>query len=667
MTVGLFLHSVHTVAPLKLAIAVLLPALATVPVGVLAARSALGPQAGAFAWMVGPAWGYVLTSLTALALWLAGFRGTWILIVAPLIALAPAWALRALRANVTLPRFSRRDVIALSVALMLVPAVCGRPFARVGERTEHGENWRAYFTADTVWAIAVTAEVSKGETPPRNMFRYGEPLHYYWLAHLIPAIEHRAIKTVDVRQILLINALLAALAFVAFLYASVRCFVPSPAIACFATIAAVMCHSFEGVQQLWTLWQQGAPLDLVRYANIDGVTRWAFNGMPIDGLQRLLLYQPQHQLGYVLGWSALIVIMTSKDALRPRVTALIGTLLAMSFLVSTFSALMLTVVAAIALGLMVVQRRAWLMGAQCAITGALPLLAAVMLAEYLQYVEHGGSLVTVGINRVALTHWPAVVFLNFGASLVAATAAVVFAWRARELGRFAIVWIAIATAWFFYFCVDVRDHQDVYVGWRAGHMLFIAFAPLTGYAWQRVYESGRAVRIGGVLVGACVMLASLPTSLVDLYNTQDTNNTIQGPGFHWTLRLSPGEVEALSWIRTWTPPNAIVQVEPFVRDRETWAYLPAFAERRMAAGLPISMIPLREYEHASTRIRDLYATTRAQDTHNRATHLLIDYLVIAPPERAKYPTLEASLDAAPELFRRVFHNAEVSVYEVRDR
>jgi hypothetical protein len=667
MAAALFLQAVHAVAPLKLAIAILLPALATVPVGVLAARSALGPEARGFAWLVGPAWGYVLTALVALGLWMAGFRGAWILIVAPLIALVPAWGLRALQTPIALPRFSRRDVIALSVALMLVPAVCGRPFARVGERTEAGENWRAYFTADTVWAMAVTAEVAKGDTPPRNMFRYGEPLHYYWLAHLIPAIEHRAIKTVDVRQILLINALLAALAFVAFLYAFVRCFVPSAAIACFATIAAVMCHSFEGAQQLWELWHQGMPLDLVRYANIDGVTRWAFHGMPIDGLQRLLLYQPQHQLGYALGWSALIVIMTSKDALRPRVTALVGTLLAMSFLVSTFSALMLTVVAGIALGLMMVKRRAWMMGIQCALTAAVPLVAAVMLAETLQYIEHGGSLVTVGINGVALTHWPTVVLLNFGASLVAAAAALVFAWRARELSRFALVWIAIGTAWFFYFCVDVRDHQDVYVGWRAGHMLFIAFAPLTAYAWQRVYESGRAVRIAGLLVGASVMLASLPTSLVDLYNTQDTTNTIQGPGFHWTLRLSPGEVEALSWIRTWTPPTSIVQVEPFVRDRETWAWLPAFAERRMAAGLPISMIPLKEYEHASKRIRDLYQTTRAQDTHNRARHLLIDYLVIAPPERAQYPMLEASLDQAPDLFRRVFHNDAVSVYEVQDR
>jgi hypothetical protein len=678
MTIALVLYAIHVVAPLRLAIPVLLPALATLPVGVLAARSALGPQARGFAWLIGPTWGYALTALVALGLWSAGARGAWMLVAAPLIALAPAWGFRAFRSPIVrstfahpafaLPSFGRRDVIALSIALMLVPAVCGRPFAHVGERTPEGEErWRAYFTADMVWSMAVAAEVAKGEMPPRNMFRNGEALHYYWLAHLIPAIEHRALKTVDLRQILLINALLSALAFVAFLYAFVRCFLASTAIACGATIAAVLCHSFEGVQQLASLWFAGAPLDLVRYTNIDGVTRWTLHGMPIDGLQRLLLYQPQHQLGYAIGWSALIVIMAATDALRPRIAALAGTLLAMSFLISTFSGLMLTAAACVALGLAVVRRRAWRPALACAVAAGVPLALALVLSEALRYVEHGGALVTVGLNHVALVHWPEVVFLNFGASLIGAAAALVFAWRAGVLPRFEMLWIAIGTAWFFYFMVDVRDHQDVYVGWRAGHMLFIAFAPLTGYAWQRLRDSPRPLRIAGLLAGLCVTAASLPTTVIDLYNTQDTNNFIQGPGYHWTLQLSPGEVEALTWIRTWTPAAAIVQVEPFLRDRETWAYVPAFAERRMAAGLPISMIPLANYERASERVRDVFAASTAPAVYDLAQRLLIDYLVIAPPERAQYPALEATLDTAPKLFRRVFHNGAVSVYEVQDR
>jgi hypothetical protein len=132
--VALVLYAIQAVAPLRLALPILLPALGTIPVGVLAARMALGPQARAWAWLIGPAWGYVISALVALALWTAGFRGAWILVAAPLIALAPAWAFRQFATPITLPTFSRRDVVAVSIALMLVPAVCGRPFARVGER-----------------------------------------------------------------------------------------------------------------------------------------------------------------------------------------------------------------------------------------------------------------------------------------------------------------------------------------------------------------------------------------------------------------------------------------------------------------------------------------------------------------------------------------------------
>jgi hypothetical protein len=206
VTAALVLYVLHAIAPLRLALLIALPALGCVPVGVVAVRSVIGPRAGLFAWLIGPAWGYVLSSLIALGLWTCGARGAWILAAAPVIALLPAWGFRAFctnsgdpadgadtahgapaaadaaetaRTTFALPTFGRRDVIAVSIALLLVPAVRGPPFAHVGERTPDGEHWRAYFTADMVWSMAVTADVAKGDLPPRNMFRNGEALHYY--------------------------------------------------------------------------------------------------------------------------------------------------------------------------------------------------------------------------------------------------------------------------------------------------------------------------------------------------------------------------------------------------------------------------------------------------------------------------------------------------------
>ena len=61
--------------------------------------------------------------------------------------------------------------------------------------------------------------------------------------------------------------------------------------------------------------------------------------------------------------------------------------------------------------------------------------------------------------------------------------------------------------------------------------------------------------------------------------------------------LSPGQQEALAWIRSHVPEEAIVQMEPVVRGRDQWSLIPTFAGRRMAAGMPISLSAPAELGH----------------------------------------------------------------------
>jgi hypothetical protein len=166
------------------------------------------------------------------------------------------------------------------------------------------------------------------------------------------------------------------------------------------------------------------------------------------------------------------------------------------------------------------------------------------------------------------------------------------------------------------------------------------------------------------IVAVLLAVGAAPTVAIDLYNTQDTTNRGMAPGFHWTVVLTPDEQEALQWIRRRTPASALVQVEPKVRGRETWSYIPTFAERRMAAGLPISMIPLEKYESASARIKQIYQSGSAVQAHALAARECIDYLVVAAPERNAYPAFEPLLDANPEFFPPAFKNGSVSIYAV---
>lgn len=615
-----------------------------------------------------PAWGYLLSSVVLLLLWLGGWRGLEGVLLAPMGAAGLAWGLaRLARGRVAHPAWTRADTRAILLLLPLVPLVVGWPYARVGAPVPDGQVYRAYFTADFVWIMSVVAELAKGTTLPVNPFRAGSAMHYYWLPHLFPAVEHRVFGGSPVLpHLLLVNSVLAGLAFVGFLYGLARHFTRKAWAAACGAAVAVLATSFEGLEQLVTLWSWGQPLSLVSYVNIDAVTRWIYGGLPVDGLQRLLLYQPHHQLGYATAFSSLLLAASARRAADWRLAALCGALLGGSLLLSTFSALMLTVIVALYLGLRVLRERAWGAAVPMALAAALPLVGAVVATRWLSYVELGTPPITLGVNPLARHAVLQTVGLGMGPFLLALAAggAVLVATRRRRLA--AMVGAVVAVCALFYVFVDVRDHQNVYVAWRVGHVLFILMA---GLAACVLGAAGRARgAVGWLAVGlvGVVVAAALPTTVIDLYNTQDITNFEQAPGFRWTLLLGHDELAALEWVRTTTAPDAVVQVDPVPRDPETWAYIPAFAERRMAAGLPISMIPLSGYQRATERVERVFRAESALDAAIECRRSEIDYLWLGEPEQRRHPQLKGVLDAAPALFEKVFDTPGVTVYHFRD-
>lgn len=652
---------------------VLLPVLALgfwfiVP-GVVLARRVAATTAVGIGWVLAPAWGYLLSSLVLLGLWAVGQQGLLALVVAPVGGIALAWPFGALlRDRLDVPAWTRSDTRALLVLLAIVPLVVGWPFARVGAFTDEGQVFRAYFTADFVWAMAAVAEVAKGALPPVNPFRAGAAMHYYWLPHLFSAAEFRHFGSVlALRELLLVNATLSGLAFVSFLYGLARQFTPRAWAAAIGVAVAILATSFEGLQQLVVLWTWDRPLSLVRYLNIEAITRWMYGGLPVDGLQRLLLYQPQHQLGYATAFSALLVAMRARRAASWRLALFCGAMLGGSFLLSTFSALMLTVIVAAYLLVRVVRERGWAQVPLMALAGAAPLAVALALTRLLQYVDAGPSPVQLRVNAAALTAVGTTLSLGFGPFLLALAAASYLYARRPELRQTAwpVAVVTLACA-FFYVFVDVRDHQNVYVAWRVGHVLFITMAGLLALVLTSIGGAPAWRRRAAAGLVALVVAAALPTTAIDLYNTQDITNFQPGPGFPWTLLLTSDEVAALEWVRTRTEPDAIVQVDAAARDVATWAYIPAFAERRMAAGLPISMIPLAGYQAATDRVGALFGLTTAADVAFACRKYQVDFLYLGPPEQARHPHLRGMLDAAPEFFEKVFERPTVVVYHLRD-
>jgi hypothetical protein len=152
--------------------------------------------------------------------------------------------------------------------------------------------------------------------------------------------------------------------------------------------------------------------------------------------------------------------------------------------------------------------------------------------------------------------------------------------------------------------------------------------------------------------------------VIDIYNTQDVWNRGMGPGFRMTVLLTPQEVAGLEWIKHSTNQDARVQVDPNVRGRDTWSYIPTFAERRMSYGEPISMIPTAKYDAMAPVVRTLYQSTSVGEASARAAKMCIDYLVVGPPERAAYPHFQPMLDARPQEFPPMFRSSDLVVYGV---
>jgi uncharacterized membrane protein len=328
---------------------------------------------------------------------------------------------------------------------------------------------------------------------------------------------------------------------------------------------------------------------------------------------------------------------------------------------------MLAGMAAAYAGWRLLRARQWRAIVPGAAAAAAPMIAALVLTNLLGYVDIGGQLLTFGLRPISTHRILWITFLSFGPVLIGVALGILLAVQSGTLSRFTALWFVLALCASFYFLVDLPDSQNS-VGWHAAKVAFVAFAPLVGFGLQEAWARRGWLRTAVVAAMAVVAAAALPTVAIDIYNTQDVWNRGMGPGFRWTVLLSPDEVEGLAWIKEGTFKSALVQVEPVVRGRDTWAYIPAFAERRMSAGFPLSMIPLAKYEQAIERIREIYQSQSGRQAYDLAVGRCIDYLVVGPPEREKYPELEPLLDAHGDLFVRAFRNPAVTVYYVpRDR
>jgi uncharacterized membrane protein len=215
-----------------------------------------------------------------------------------------------------------------------------------------------------------------------------------------------------------------------------------------------------------------------------------------------------------------------------------------------------------------------------------------------------------------------------------------------------------------YFVRLVPD--PAWVGFRAGQILQLTLpgVAVLWIAWT--LERRGAWRWVNLSMLALLFAVGLPTTLIDVRNAQDTSFRAMGPGFRWTIDITPEQQAAFTWIRRATPPDAVVQMEITARGRETWSLVPSFAERRMAAGEPIALLMDEGNKERVSLVRTLYQTTDSEQAWDIARRLGIDYVYVDRVERQHYADGIAKFERTPHLFAPVYRNDEVRVYGIVD-
>jgi hypothetical protein len=612
--------------------------------------------------------GYVAGAGTYAILRLAGIASPFAVLGAcALLALLLMALLRGPREGVVkLAQFGPADWIGLAALWLIVAMVVGPVFARVGLSTSQGLAYRAYFIADLFAHMTVVAELIKGATPPINPFYPHEAFPYYWTSFTLPAIFAWFKPSLLVDRGILMNDLIAAGLFVSTGYIALRSLGASALASAISWTVVIIASSFEGLYFVWSQLALKRPISDFHNVNIDAITRWFWDLPPVDGFHRIMWYTPQHEMAVSLG---MLVLITSVLARRPNSVSrgiadglLLGGMLAFS----SFNGMLLVASYALAEIVLLARDRGhdivrWLISRSVA---AVIVLCFLGLTLVLGMVQHTPNALILGWNKHFLAGPLAFIVLSFGPALLFAPLGVQR--LLHSLPRLPIVLGAVTIVCLALFLfVDLRGHENTYVTFRTGQLIFVILAILLAFAIDTWRQWARPMAIALFALLFITSIAAAPTVAMDWSNARNIENTEIGPGgFPWTLYVSPDDQAAARWIRENLPIDALVQTDPWARARNEWAFVTVFAERRMPTGIGIFELNPTRFDQNVNRIRIVFRSLDVNQAFGYCERMNIEYLYVGDIERRTHGAGVDKFDAHPDKFQLVYRSGSVEIYKV---
>jgi hypothetical protein len=213
--------------------------------------------------------------------------------------------------------------------------------------------------------------------------------------------------------------------------------------------------------------------------------------------------------------------------------------------------------------------------------------------------------------------------------------------------------------------LEAPGHDNTYLPFRTGNFFFLALAVTLAFSIDAVRAWRRSFRVAAAACAAIVFAAASPTVALDWYNARDISNVAMNPGgFPWTVHVSRPEDSALRWIRDALPVDAIVQTDALERGRGSWALIPAFAQRRMAAGVVLFEPNPRRLEGHLADVRRVFIRHDPAEAHAACLALGIDYLYLGEAEEHDEARGADKFGNNPNLFQLAYTSRDVRIYKV---
>jgi len=289
---------------------------------------------------------------------------------------------------------------------------------------------------------------------------------------------------------------------------------------------------------------------------------------------------------------------------------------------------------------------------------AVPVGVAVLWCLYNGIADGAGNTLIFGFHGKAAHNTIAVLLVSVGPVLLPALAGA-WPWRALPAPPVVVAVTGVIVSLLLMHLLVLGDGS--WVGFRTGQFLLLMLPILIA---RVLWVMSRRRMWPAVTLSVLMLVAGLPTTVIDAYNAQDIGNRDEGPGFHWTITLSPAQQAVFAWIHAHVAEDAVVQMEPILRGREQWSLIPSFAERRMAAGLAIPLVGWPKFEAASVQAQKIYTSPDVRQAWQLARDMGVNYIYLDGADRVAYPDGVRKFDADPNLFTKVFSNRDVALYAV---